>query len=110
MSAPMELRACRGPHCQYKAPVCAYGYCAACCRKHHTYAIMGIVNHKVPTLEPVTYGFKVVEKGAITTGVTSLVPIITRELQKPPECGTLEVVENLEYPIEDSGNAFYRTI
>ncbi len=102
----LVLQDCRGPQCRYKAPVCEYGYCAACCRKNHNYAITGLQEHKVPTFEPVSHGFKVVERGKVTTGTTAVPPDAPPE---PPVCGTLEPVTCLDFPVEDRGE-HYKTI
>src|SRR3990167_4869951 len=60
-----ELRDCRAPYCKYKAPVCSYGYCGACCRKYHNFMNMGATatNHEAPSLSPIQYGFKIIEHG-----------------------------------------------
>lgn len=109
MQEPLVLQDCRGPQCRYKAPVCEYGYCAVCCRKHHNYAITGLNEHKVPVFEPISHGFKVVERGKVTTGTTSVVITLPDAPPEPPVCGTLEPTTCLDFPVEDGGG-HYKTI
>ena len=101
------LRNCRGPNCNYKAPVCTYGYCGACCKKHHNYANMGPAynTHKPPFLEPIAHGFKIVERNK-SWGYTP---------PEPPKpvvtvCGAFEPVAVVEFPVDDSGNGYHKTI
>jgi hypothetical protein len=113
ITAIPEFKNCRGPNCHFKAPVCTpYGYCAVCCRKHHSFQITGYLHaHMPPAFEPTSYGFKVVERGGpvITKEAATIIPE-KEEVQTPPECGSLDVVNGIEFPLEDSVNSYHRSI
>lgn len=107
-SADVEYKNCNAPHCNFKAPVCAYGHCATCCSKHHNYAMIGYTSNHQP---PKGGGFRVIESGGrqLALAPPSTTPVV-EEVQKPPECGSMEVVLEREFPLENNATGYTRSI
>lgn len=99
-----ELQNCRGPHCNYKAPVCKYGYCAVCCRKHHDYLVTGLTDHKVPELEPIVYGFRIVHHPVISESKPLVITPAVETPEEPPKCGGMEPTTTIDFPVESEGS------
>ena len=92
-----EFLACRAPECAYKAPTCDWGYCHACCKKHHTQSDTGLVRH----LAPPNVGFRLFDNTRHRT-------ITTTEATAAPQPGEIEEVDEVDLPVVES-TSYYQS-
>jgi hypothetical protein len=81
---------CKGPHCLYNAPLCAWNMCRRCCETIHIDGKGKALEHKRPMIAGREVGFKVNDRSKK----------VEDDKPQEPTFGKLEKTEEPEWPLE----------